>query len=454
MVCQGSCGGGCGPCPTSNSSRVNRSSAPLSAEQIAARQAYAVNEEGLADYDKENWTDAEAAFRECLQLKPGDAVYLRNLALTEWHEARDAYKKDDLATALKYLQLALVNDPPSDKKNNEVIRSDIALVEGKIDAAQREHQRIEQNKKTAGDMHQSIQTLAQSLTAAPSSGGLDFKDSKAAGTAETGDTQGLDFKDSNAATLRDAVSDSKDSATAARVKKIQDMNALAKRLGWSQEKQARLNAALNKLGFDGEPGVTGGQIKDTWEVVVARGQDAELMREAAQGGGLGFPGAGTQTVNNDCVVFALATATNLPYGVVAARATKLIREATWLDAGERANPQEVIERTGMGGEEVVMLAESFGRAEVVSSSDFAKNLIAGRPIMVDVVPADGDVTSGHEVVLIKTFQHRGETWFVMMDSNQGPQRRLFLSSKELNIMLQENGVSFRPEPASTPKLLH
>jgi hypothetical protein len=62
------------------------------------------------------------------------------------------------------------------------------------------------------------------------------------------------------------------------------------------------------------------------------------------------------------------------------------------------------------------------------------------------------MSSGHEVVLTKTFQHRGETWFEMMDSNQGPQRRLFLSSKELNSILEENGVPFRPNRRTTPKL--
>jgi hypothetical protein len=41
----------------------------------------------------------------------------------------------------------------------------------------------------------------------------------------------------------------------------------------------------------------------------------------------------------------------------------------------------------------------------------------------------------------------------MMDSNQGPERRLFLSSKELNTMLQEKGVAYRPESGTTPALL-
>jgi hypothetical protein len=235
---------------------------------------------------------------------------------------------------------------------------------------------------------------------------------------------------------------------------IKGMNALAKQLGWSVDKQVRLNKALNRLGFDSDPGLNGVQIRRTWQDILNRGQNANLLQESSQGGGLGFPGAGKQTDNQDCTVFALANAAGLPYGVVAARATKLINQGEWRGAGERANPQKVIEQNGLMGGEVVMLAEAFGQAEVVFSSDFAKILKNGRPVLVNVVaPKNEDVRFGHEVVLTKTFQHRGETWYVMMDSNQGPKRRLFLSAKELNSMLKENGVAFRPEPGTTSKLL-
>lgn len=234
---------------------------------------------------------------------------------------------------------------------------------------------------------------------------------------------------------------------------IKDMNALAKRLGWSADKQARLDKALHKLDSDGDPNATGTQIRQTWQDVLARGQSGDMAREASQGEGPGFPGAGEQTRYEDCTIFALANATGQPYGVVAARAGKLIHEGDWREVAERANPQKVIEQQGLDGGEVIMLAEAFGRAEVVPSSDFAKTLKAGHPLLVGVFPENGDVNRGHEVVLTKAFQHGGETWYEMMDSNQGPQRRLYLSAKELNTMLQENGVAFRPEPGTTPKLL-
>jgi hypothetical protein len=237
------------------------------------------------------------------------------------------------------------------------------------------------------------------------------------------------------------------------VRIINEMNALAKRLGWSTEEQGRLAKALNSLGADGTQGVTDVQIRRAWQDVLVRGQDGDIARKAAQGDGPGLSGAGKQSFE-DCTIFALANASGLPYSVVAARATKLIGEGEWRDAAARANPQKAIEQKGLIGGEVVMLAEAFGQAEVVPSSAFAKTLKQGRPVMVNVVPQSGNVEGGHEVVLTKAFQHGGETWYEMVDSNQGAQRRLYLSTKELNTMLQENGVAFHPEPGTTTKILH
>ena len=85
--------------------------------------------------------------------------------------------------------------------------------------------------------------------------------------------------------------------------------------------------------------------------------------------------------------------------------------------------------------------------------DFPKVLKEGRPLLVDVVPPDGNAVYGHEVVLMKTFQHEGKTWYAMMDSNQGPVRRLYVSAEELGFMLRENGVAFQPERNTTIKPL-
>ncbi|MGZ5384488.1 MAG: hypothetical protein ACXWH0_10940 [Acidimicrobiia bacterium] len=231
---------------------------------------------------------------------------------------------------------------------------------------------------------------------------------------------------------------------------IRAMNSLAKRLGWSSDEQSRLEKALNKLSVDGGA-ATVDQVNQVWETMLARGNDGSIALKASQGSGPGFPGAGQQTKYQDCTIFALANAADLPYGVVATRATELIRQGEWRGGTDRANPQKVIEQSGLNGGEVIMLAESFGRAEVVPSSDFAKTLNEGRRVLVNVVPRGG--SGGHEVVLTKAFQHDGENWYEMMDSNQGPIRRLYLSHKELSTILQENGVAFRSDPGKTPTLL-
>jgi hypothetical protein len=233
---------------------------------------------------------------------------------------------------------------------------------------------------------------------------------------------------------------------------VKCMNALAKQLGWSADKQTRLDKALNSLGIDPATWSDTTRIQLVWKNVLNRRQDADRVREASQDGGLGFPGAGKQTNAQDCAIFGLANAAGLPYGVVAARAAELIRQGEWRSAAERADPENTI-REGLIGGEVVMLAEAFGQAAVVRSKDFAGTLKEGRPILLNVAPKSGNLRFGHEIVLTKTFQYRGETWYVIMDSNQGPQQQLYLSATELNTILKENGVAFRPEPGTTPKLL-
>lgn len=233
------------------------------------------------------------------------------------------------------------------------------------------------------------------------------------------------------------------------VRVIRGINALAKRLGWSAEKLKRLNNALGSLDLPDDFNYASDQMIDsTWDDIKASSHDAELIQEASQDGGLGFPGAGKQSFS-DCALFALANAADLPYGVVAAHANVLISQAEWRTDDERKNPQGTIEKSGINGGEVIMLAESFGLAEVVTSSKFAQTLSEGRPIMVNV----GSSNWGHEVVLTKTFQHGGEAWYVMMDSSQNPDQRRFVSAKQLDTLIKENGVVYRPESGTTPQLL-
>lgn len=231
---------------------------------------------------------------------------------------------------------------------------------------------------------------------------------------------------------------------------INSMNTLAKKLGWSKKKQEHFIATLIDLQADGK-GTRLESVK-SWSNVLARGQSKEFADEASLVNGLGLPSAGKQS-HNDCAIYALSNATGVPYTIVAARAAELIREGKWRSAEQLANPQKTME-DGLIGGEVVMLAEDYGIAEIISSNDFAKTLKEGHPVMVNMVPSNGDFRQGHEVVLTKTFLHKGQTWFEMIDSNQeGNFQRLYLSKEELQTMIQEMGVSYRPEKGTVPKLL-
>jgi len=231
---------------------------------------------------------------------------------------------------------------------------------------------------------------------------------------------------------------------------IDAMNALAQRLGWSPERQAHFDQELKKLGYlrsTDSPEA----IHKSWENILRRGPDSVFAKEAATGGGPGFAGAGKQTAYSDCAIFALANATGRPYEMIAASATDQIRQGEWHSGTDRANPQQAIEQKGLNGGEVLMLAETFGQGEMVPDNDFKNTLKEGRPVLVSVVPSGG--YGAHEVALTKTFQHEGETWYEMMESYNGPQRRLYLSAKELNGMQKENGVAYRKEAHRTPQLL-
>ena len=225
--------------------------------------------------------------------------------------------------------------------------------------------------------------------------------------------------------------------------------------GWSSKDPAHLIGQLEALGSDGTKGTTVGQGYEAWSNMRTRENDSELIREAARTGGVGFPGAGQQSTK-DCTLFALANAAGLPYGVVAARAAEMISSAGWRSPAEQAAPEGVFKK-GLSGYEVIILAEAFGQAQVVSRTEFATTLDGGRPILLGVVlteKAENDKYSQgyHEVVLTKSFRYKDETYFEMMDSNQPATARRYLTEKELGAIMFENGVAFRPDPLTTPKL--
>lgn len=234
---------------------------------------------------------------------------------------------------------------------------------------------------------------------------------------------------------------------------IDSIRIMASRLpDWDPKEHKRLELALGSLKEEVDAKATPADIRRAWTDVKSRGQPEALVRQAAQADGPNLYGAGEQTIHQDCTIFALAIAAGLPYGVVAARATSLIGDAEWRSAVEREAPQKTIEQVGLIGGEVIFLTEAFGQVEVVPRASFAKTLKEGRPVMVNLFPYSGNAYSGHQVVLAKAFQHRGELWYEMIDSNQGSVRRLYLNATELRVLQQERGIVYRSEDKATIKL--
>lgn len=223
---------------------------------------------------------------------------------------------------------------------------------------------------------------------------------------------------------------------------------LAKRLRWSAEKQNRLEKALKDIGFDGLAEITEENVRKGWGAIWTNADDKKLV-QAADKAGPRLSAVG-QKENNDCAVAAMATASGLPYDDVAKQAKSLIQQGEWRDQAVRNDPQEAL-RQGLSGGEVILLAESFGRVEVVPSSRFEATLKKGMPVMVNVVTAgtkpqafppgsQATVLGNHQIVLTKTFRHDGKTWYELADSRY-PDTRFFSTPDQLNLILQEKGIA-------------
>lgn len=253
-----------------------------------------------------------------------------------------------------------------------------------------------------------------------------------------------DFR--NLETIREAVAGERDFFYAVPRDEIRiplGILMLAHKLRWPEEKRARLEKSLKELEPDTPPSTTEEQIRDSWKAIMASNSNAELAKAA---GPRQINSVGQQT-KMDCTIAAIATASGQPYDKVAERAMDLIRRGPWRHDAEREEPQEVIRR-GLNGGEVVLLAESLGKAEIVPSKRFEKTLKDGRPVMINVATVSPPPSfpwqptariAGHQVVLTKTFRHKGQTWYEISNPSD-PGNRYFTTLDKLAPILQEKGI--------------
>jgi hypothetical protein len=239
---------------------------------------------------------------------------------------------------------------------------------------------------------------------------------------------------------------------------IKNIMARAQRLGWSAKKLKHLEKNLRNLDLDQNDyfGATPDQVKRVWQTVEARSLDKILARDLARGQGPSLPPGQMQTNYNDCTIFAIANAARLPYPVVAAQATEVVKDAGYRSIAEKADPQKTIETRGLKGPELITVVETFGQAQLVAPADFVQTLMNRKPIIVGLEYPTGDPNNpvgGHAVVLTKTFLHNGDRWYEMMNSQESPWKRQYLSEDELRTILSCKGIVYNPEPGTVVKQL-
>lgn len=187
---------------------------------------------------------------------------------------------------------------------------------------------------------------------------------------------------------------------------------------------------------------------------------AALRADARRGHGRDLIAEGFQS-EDDCAVFALANATNTPYGVAAARALEVIRTAPWRSQEERTHPAQVFsEGAGLKGGEVDILAQSFGEGHRVGRGELEGQLQQGSAIIATIDMASDNVRGSHEIVITRSFQHAGQAWYEVLDSNASPSNcpacersRTYWPKADLEAVLNADGLAVTPKAGTVAKSL-
>ena len=159
--------------------------------ELQQRQAVALQQQGRAQFRAGKYTEALRLFELSLKLcvAADDIKNLRgDIGNTHAQLGALAYKRGDVEQAHRQYELANQYNPAE-----PVISESLKNLRGEIAAQQQAKLAEQQDKAAAGNMQKAIQGFAQTLNAAPSSGGLDF-DGRASGNAPGGgNSGGLDF---------------------------------------------------------------------------------------------------------------------------------------------------------------------------------------------------------------------------------------------------------------------
>jgi tetratricopeptide (TPR) repeat protein len=184
----GSSGGGSYSPPTYTPPAVYQ---PSPAE-LQQRQVVALQQQGTAQFRAGKYTEALRLFELSLKLcvAADDIKNLRgNIGSTHSQLGTLAYKRGDVEQALRQFELANQYNPDA-----AVISDSLKILRGELAARQQAKIAEQQDKAAANHMQKAIEGFAQTLNAAPASGGLDF-DGRTSGNSPGagGNGGGLDF---------------------------------------------------------------------------------------------------------------------------------------------------------------------------------------------------------------------------------------------------------------------
>jgi|SRR5450756_94005 len=171
---------------------------PPSPAQIAAQQARPINQAGINAENAGNLPLAVSLFEQAVRLSPGDAVLVNNLrharAQVIDNQGIEAARAGNWALALALYQQAfqLMPTEPHYSSGRATLRNNIQQARNQLEQQQGRERQLQQDRIAATNVQQTVQGLAQSLSAAPASagaapsGGLPFMASNPATPAQPG----------------------------------------------------------------------------------------------------------------------------------------------------------------------------------------------------------------------------------------------------------------------------
>jgi hypothetical protein len=153
MVCQGSCGGGCGPCPMMNRSPVPAGPSP---EQIEAERVQSLTKNtnaGIAAFHRGDYESAVMYFQEALKFSKYQPVLLQNL-----HKAQNALLEQKAAAATRSAAVL-----PSKAQRAPTVSPSMFITEAEYKSAQNNLARLQKQRDALTEQLAKVKEWAAGL---------------------------------------------------------------------------------------------------------------------------------------------------------------------------------------------------------------------------------------------------------------------------------------------------